>query len=227
MPHVRVEEHNYIQMKNLSVPYIHANNGKDLNEISAKLDYIQNEPIHNTPWVEYSYKPKVSFAMAYGDYGLFLKFYVEENHVKAVYSKPNDPVYKDSCVELFFSYADEPEYYNFEFNCAGTCLLGFGKGRGNRTYLPEDVIRSISFQSTLKPATNTEAAIGWELTVAIPFSAFAYHHLDSLKGKQCRANLYKCGDDLPEPHYVAWNNITTETPDFHRPEFFGTIEFSS
>ena len=213
-------------MKNLSVPFIHADNLKALTQISEKLDHIHNEWIHVTPWQEYPYKPEVAFAMAHGDAGLFLKFYVEEKHIRAIYSRPNDPVYKDSCVELFFSFGDEAEYYNFEFNCAGTCLLGFGKGRGSRTYLPDEIIQSISSQSTLKPATSKEASIGWELTVAIPFSAFSYHKLNSLKGKRCRANFYKCGDDLPEPHYVAWNNITTETPDFHRPEFFGTIEFN-
>jgi hypothetical protein len=47
-----------------------------------------------------------------------------------------------------------------------------------------------------------------------------------MKGKKCRANFYKCGDDLPEPHFLAWNMINTEEPDFHRPEFFGTLEFN-
>lgn len=213
-------------MKNLSVPYIHADNVKAMNEISAKLDLVHKELIHNAPWSEYPYKPQVAFAMAHGDYGLFLKFYVEEKHVKAIYSEPNDPVYKDSCVEFFCSFGDEPEYYNFEFNCAGTCLLSFGGERGTRTSLSDDIIRSISFQSTLKPATSIDAAIGWELTLAIPLTAFSYHQIDSLKGKKCRANFYKCGDDLAVPHFLAWNDIKTETPDFHRPEFFGNLEFN-
>lgn len=213
-------------MKNLFVPYIHADNVKAMNELSAKLDHVHDELIHTAPWAAYPYKPQVAFAMAHGDYGLFLKFYVEEKHVKAIYSQPNDPVYRDSCVELFFSFGEESEYYNFEFNCAGTCLLGFGKERANRASLPAEVIQSISFQSTLKPATGNEANIGWELTVAIPLAAFSYHKIETLKGKKCRANLYKCGDDLPEPHYLVWNDIKTANPDYHRPEFFGSIEFS-
>ena len=41
-----------------------------------------------------------------------------------------------------------------------------------------------------------------------------------------RANVYKCGDLLPVPHFISWNPITTESPDFHRPEFFGQMRFA-
>jgi hypothetical protein len=40
-----------------------------------------------------------------------------------------------------------------------------------------------------------------------------------------RANFYKCGDGTSVPHYLSWNQVITETPDFHRPEFFGEISF--
>ncbi|MFR4039417.1 MAG: carbohydrate-binding family 9-like protein, partial [Butyricimonas faecalis] len=38
-------------------------------------------------------------------------------------------------------------------------------------------------------------------------------------------NIHKCGNKLPHPHFVTWNPIPTEKPDFHRPEFFGTLIF--
>lgn len=213
-------------MKHLSVPYIHTVGSSDIAEISGKLDHVHQEIIHNSPWAAYPYKPEAAFAMAHGDSGVFLKFFVEEKHVRAVCSEPNQPVYKDSCVEFFISFGEEPGYYNFEFNCAGTCLLGFGEARTNREMTSPELIRSIAFQSSIKPATSKDANIGWELTVAIPFEAFQYHKIISMKGKKCRANFYKCGDDLPEPHFLAWNTIQTEEPDFHRPEFFGTLEFN-
>ena len=213
-------------MKKLYVPYIHAVDSIQIGEISSKLDHVHQEIINNSPWDAFPYKPKVAFAMAYGDSNVFLKFFVEEKHVRAIYSEPNQPVYKDSCVEFFVSFGDEPEYYNFEFNCAGTCLLSFGEQRANREMTSADLIKSISFQSSIKPATTNDANIGWELSLAIPFAAFQYHELSSIKGKKCRANFYKCGDDLPEPHFLAWNMINTEEPDFHRPEFFGTLEFN-
>jgi Carbohydrate-binding family 9 len=30
---------------------------------------------------------------------------------------------------------------------------------------------------------------------------------------------------LAEPHFVAWSNIETPKPDFHRPDFFGKLVF--
>lgn len=213
-------------MKQLSVPFIHVDDVKAMNEISNKLDHVHQELIHLVPWAEFPYKPQVAFAIAHGDKALFLKFYVEEKHLKAVYSEPNNPVYKDSCVEMFISFGDEQEYYNFEFNCAGTCLLSFGEQRAMRQMSSDEIIRSINFQNAIKPVSNTDANIGWELTLAIPFSVFQYHEISSLRGKKCRANFYKCGDDLPEPHYVVWNEISTAQPDFHRPEFFGVLQFN-
>ena len=213
-------------MKHLSVPYLGLEDTTAIADISKKLDHVRQEIIDHAPWNAFPYKPQASFAMAYGDSSVYLKFFVEEKHVRAVYSEPNQPVYKDSCVEFFVSFGDEPEYYNFEFNCAGTCLLSFGEQRNNRNMTTADLIKSIAFQSSIKPTTKKDANIGWELTLVIPFAAFQYHKFSSMKGKKCRANFYKCGDDLPEPHFLAWNMINTEEPDFHRPEFFGTLEFN-
>jgi hypothetical protein len=213
-------------MKQLSVPIIHHSESTSMDEISKKLDHIHKELIANAPWESYPYKPEVAFAMAHGKDAIFLKFYVEEKHLRAVNSEPNQPVYEDSCVEFFISFEDEAEYYNFEFNCAGTCLLGFGEGREGRELISPEIIKQIAFQSELKAATNAEANIGWELTLAIPFSSFLYHEIASLKDKKCRANFYKCGDELPEPHFLAWNNISSEAPNFHLPEFFGRVEFN-
>ena len=213
-------------MKHLSVPYLGLEDTTAIADISRKLDHVRQEIIDHAPWNAFPYKPQASFAMAYGDSSVYLKFFVEEKHVRAVYSEPNQPVYKDSCVEFFVSFGDEPEYYNFEFNCAGTCLLSFGEQRNNRNMTTADLIKSIAFQSSIKPTTKKDANIGWELTLVIPFDAFQYHQITSMKGKKCRANFYKCGDDLPEPHFLAWNMINTEEPDFHRPEFFGTLEFN-
>lgn len=213
-------------MKHLCVPFLSVDNDVPVNNLSQKLDIVQRNGIETVPWPDYSYKPGVFFAIAYSDNSLCLKFYVSEKFVRAVYAKPNDPVYKDSCVEFFISFEDEMEYYNFEFNCAGTCLLGFGKERAGRKLLPVEVIGLIRRQALLKPAGSSDANIAWELTVSIPFKTFHYHKIETLKGKRCRANLYKCGDDLPEPHYLVWNAIKSEQPDFHRPEFFGTLEFS-
>lgn len=70
-----------------------------------------------------------------------------------------------------------------------------------------------------------KADVDWKLTIMIPLEAFAYHDLHSLKDKTCMANFYKCGDELHESHYLAWNNITSTVPNFHLPQFFVEIHF--
>jgi len=56
-------------------------------------------------------------------------------------------------------------------------------------------------------------------------AVFFKHRIGSLGGKTVRANFYKCGDELQTPHFLSWNPVRTERPDFHRPDFFGVLEF--
>lgn len=196
-----------------------------MEEISRKLNHIHQERITNAPWEAYPYKPEVAFAMAHNGKTIFLKYYVEEKHVRAVNSEPNQPVYEDTCVEFFISFDGEAEYYNFEFNCAGTCLLGFGEDRMNRELIDPEFIKKISFVNAIKAATNEDSNWAWELSLSVPLNVFKYHDFSSLSGKKCLANFYKCGDKLPEPHFLAWNSIISDSPNFHLPEFFGSLEF--
>jgi hypothetical protein len=67
--------------------------------------------------------------------------------------------------------------------------------------------------------------IHWELTVAIPVDVFTHHEVSSLEGRKCEGNFYKCGDELEEPHFVSWTHIESPQPDFHLPQFFGSLIF--
>lgn len=212
-------------MKTLAVPFIHQDMTQTMEGISRKMDHIHQEIIANVPWQSYPYKPEVAFVMAHSEESIFLKYYVEEKHVRVVNSEPNQPVYEDTCVEFFISLDGEKEYYNFEFNCAGTCLLGFGEDRMNRELIHPDLIKKISFLNVIKPATNKDANWAWELSLSIPLTVLKYHNFSTLSGKKCRANFYKCGDKLPEPHFLTWNPIKSDSPNFHLSEFFGNLEF--
>lgn len=48
---------------------------------------------------------------------------------------------------------------------------------------------------------------------------------DVRPGQRAAGNFYKCGDETEFPHYGAWSPVRTLSPDFHRPEFFGTLVF--
>lgn len=213
-------------MQQIQAPYIpDINDQTGLNTLSARLDTQQHFKVEETPWGIQGRKPEVRFAIVHFGTGIALKFYVEEQYTIARYQQSNDPVYKDSCVEFFFALGEEEVYYNFEFNSLGSCLMGFGPQlRANRTYQPPEIIDQIKRSASLQ-TTRPGSAVRWEITVMIPIAVFCHHKLASLSGRECRANFYKCGDELPLPHFLSWNNIRAQQPDFHQPAFFGKLFF--
>lgn len=199
-----------------------------MEEISAILDNQNTRlQIDTINWKGYDYKPDVSLAISYSNNEIFLKYYITENYFKAEKTQTNEMVCEDSCVEFFVSPEDDGIYYNIEFNAIGTCLLGAGYDRSTSKRAEPEVIskiRRLSPEGT-KPIKEKDAKHSWTITVAIPFDVFFKHKIKDLKGKTFRANFYKCGDKLTVPHYVTWNPVGTEKPDYHQPEYFGVLKF--
>ena len=129
--------------------------------------------------------------------------------------------------DVEFSIAHTGVYYNMECNCAGTLLIGAGAGRGNRQHAPQEVLDKVQRWASLGRDAFDERVgeCAWEVALVIPYSAFFLHDITSLDGKTLRANFYKCGDKLQTPHFLSWNPIGLEKPNFHCPEFFGTLHF--
>ena len=216
----------YISME-LEVPYLKNINKETLiEEISGVLNKVERHDVQNMPWPEFFYKPKVTFSIAYTSDCILLKFFVEENSIQVIHHTDNNPVHEDSCVEFFIAFDDEEEYYNLEFNCTGTCLFGFGKSRTARQLIREEMISNIRRLGVIESSRDRERnLIDWELTLVIPLEVFIYHKIAHLKGRHCKGNFYKCGDKLPEPHFLAWKSVEAASPDFHLPEFFGSMHF--
>lgn len=217
-------------MKQLEAPLLgNLNRTSSIREISVSLDNILKHPINIAPWPEFKYVPEVYFSIAHNNDCIFIKYYVTEAVVKAAFYKPNDPVYKDSCVEFFIAFNDEQEYYNLEFNATGTCKFNFGINRNDRIVISENLVHTIRYFTSIYNHQEKDGTPGihWELTLMIPVEVFCQHKFTSLSKQTCSANFYKCGDDLPVPHFLCWNNILSAIPDFHRPECFGKILFLS
>ncbi|GGK78663.1 carbohydrate-binding family 9-like protein [Rufibacter glacialis] len=214
-------------MKILQIPQIpHLFLQGPIQLLTQELDALPRHPVAEMPWPDALAKPDVTFSMAYNRDCLFLKYYVQERSVRARHRRTNSPVYKDSCVEFFIAFQGESSYYNLEFNCLGTCRAGFGPGREDRTLLPESTLAKIKTWSSLKVDPRQSPRVRWELTVAIPSEVFTAHRLPSFEGVPAKVNFYKCGDELPEPHYLTWNTVKAPQPNFHLPQFFGKLLFA-
>jgi len=219
-------------MKVLEVPYISVKNNDDLQEVSMALDKLPLNEIGNVNWSDFPYKPDVEFSMAYDENNLYLKFKVHESSVRAVNTEPNSAVWEDSCCEFFCDF-DDKGYYNLETNCIGTQLIGYGEklpdrelAAKSRTRAEAELINKIKKVSTLgsEPFDVKTGDFSYEIVMKIPSEAFYNHEIKFEKGLNFRGNFYKCGDKTARMHFLSWNPIGTETPNFHVPEYFGEIK---
>lgn len=196
--------------------------------LSALLDKenIGFNAVECVNWDSYPYKPQMKFRIAHTDDAILLNYQVEEATVRGKYGEDNGQVWTDSCVEFFVIPANDGYYYNIEATCIGTVLVGGGKDRHKREHAAQEVMSGIQRWASLgrEPFAEREGG-AWELSLIIPYSTFFKHDIKSLDGVEVKGNFYKCGDELKTPHFVSWNPIKTENPDFHRPEFFGDLRF--
>jgi hypothetical protein len=204
--------------------------GKKSVSVSEAGHILDTQTINNRVnvlnWKKFTYQPKVNFRIAHIQNEIWLKFEVNEKYILAQETHVNGAVHKDSCVEFFVS-LDGLNYYNLEVNCIGTVHLAYGPGRGNRKFVAPEIIKKIEIESSLgnQPFGEKTGNFEWEMTMCIPAECFAFNKIKSLNGLKATANFYKCGDSTSEPHYLTWNPVNTENPDYHRPEFFGKIYF--
>jgi hypothetical protein len=118
-------------------------------------------------------------------------------------------------------------------NCIGKGTFAGGAQRTDRTRYADDVLSQIRRESTLGSeafgtrtfADNGNAPYTWKLTVALPVKLYSLSEVKPLKGRKIQANFYKCGDNMPQKHYLSWHPIEIEKPNFHRPDHFGTLYF--
>ncbi len=216
-------------MKNLTVKKLNIRNaGENIEKTEIALEENTEKVAINTiNWAEYPYLPDVNFRIAHTENEIILKYYVTEKNPKAVETKTNGDVYKDSCVEFFLSPNANGFYYNFEFNCIGTVHLAYGNGRHNRQFIDQKLVKNIITKSSLgnKPLDLKNYNSEWTILIIIPKSVMANDELVDYSGVNAKSNLYKCGDETDEMHFVSWNAIGTETPDYHQYQYFGNLSF--
>lgn len=182
---------------------------------------IQSNNIAHSPWEkDFPYKPEVSFKIIHSASFIALYYHVNEEFVRATAMRANENVWEDSCVEFFLSMDNKETYYNFEFNVLGTGLIGYGTAvKADRKRLSAAEIDRVD---VLTQIVKKDAIKSWHTFVIIPKDIISS---ENISGKTCHANFYKCGDNLPNPHFMSWNHIDNPSPNFHLPQFFGELIF--
>ncbi len=214
-------------MTKLIIPHIEVPSELSARDAAKRLaGNAQAQKIDKVNWNDFPYAPEVSFSMAHTGDEIWLEYRVREKYIRAVETRTNGDVYKDSTVEFFIS-LDGKTYYNFEFSCIGTIHLGHGAGRENRQYIDPAVAGLIKIESSLgsEPFEERAGDFRWNMFICIPKECFVFDELKSFSGCKATGNFYKCGDATSIPHFITWNPIGTQDPDYHRPEYFGELEF--
>ncbi len=200
---------------------------EDTDAVSTYMDNMERQDLTNTSWPNYLSTVEANFSIGHKSEWLFIKFRVKEANLKVKTSTINGPVNKDNCVEFFVKFPNQQEYYNLEFNCLGVGKVAYGKERLGREFLSESYIKDIKIDFQLKyQNTETINPLKWEILMMIPAKLFCFSNIKSFIGININANFYKCGDDLPDAHFLTWNAIETAEPDFHQPNFFGEVKLT-
>ena len=177
--------------------------------------------------------PPTYAKLLYNDQALHVYFQVEDRYIRAVAENYHDPVCRDSCAEFFFMPGEDltQGYFNVEINCTGVLLMYHQTGMDqNRIEIDIADCATLKIWSSLPDGKIDPELPGpatWEIKYALPYDMLRkYAPLTQPKpGAIWRGNFYKCADDTSHPHWISWAPIDHPNPNFHLPEFFGTIRF--
>lgn len=198
----------------------------DASDISLTFDKegVGLNHLLHANWDEYTYKPYVGFRIAHDGQNIYINWQVNEKEIKAVCEKDGGNVWEDSCVEFFVSFK-EVVYYNIECNCIGKILVCTGTEKNNRIPVASKETDSIKRWSSMGYVPVEAKSGKWELSLILPKGLFHLDHIETFDSLTAKGNFYKCGDNLETPHFLSWNPIESEVPNFHLPEYFGNLKF--
>jgi hypothetical protein len=223
VPPVKQNTYHALRMKDNPVIDADWNKAAWKHATPAALEYYMGEaPAH---------QPKAQVKVAYDDQYLYVIWKVEDQFVLGKRTKHDQDVWRDSCVEIFFTPGTDPEklgYINLETNCTGVKLFGYHVA-GKDERLTDKEFDSITTGSSLKGPIDSEIVqpTTWTLEYRIPFSLLErFTKFDRPKrGVIWRANFYKIAERTSHPHWLTWSPVHNAEPSFHLPKYFGILKF--
>ena len=178
-------------------------------------------------WEKPRYSTPLSFAELYAveNKGIFASLMSFEDNIRCECTRRDDPVYTDSCLELFLMpVKGDSRYVNFEMNKNGVYLSQIGEKRENRIFIKE-ITPLEPIITPFEVTENGAKAWGCKIFLSDAFISSVYGKDYSTTEGTIKGNFYKCADSSVTPHYGAHFPVTTAELGFHNPACFGNIIF--
>lgn len=176
------------------------------------------------PWWTSGEKEMTVVKMLWTDEFLYLAYACDDKYIWADHYNTNASVSIDDCVELFWNPSPDLQanYYQFEINALGN-ILSIMRGTRQTIMLPHI---SQHIDGTLNNDGDTDK--GWVVEMALRYSE--YPELSTATppkdGDFWRIGLNRCGGKS-NYQYSQWSASQTTKPNFHVPDDFGRLNFSS
>jgi len=158
---------------------------------------------------------------AYGQIGylkdeaLIVKLTAHEKNPLTTYKNDDEPVYRDSALEVFMYFATKPDtYLNLEINANGALLAQCGKVRAR-----EWIATKTKERVTVTVEKSEEK---WSVLLVIPLSLVrdCYGDVKLQSGTEIGFNVTKICEAQENLHFISYADLPGERPNFHQPEHF-------
>ena len=178
------------------------------------------------------FHPVAQAKVMYDDDNLYVIFRVQDRYIHCIAKKYNDVVCEDACVEFFFSPDTSlpGKYFNIEINCGGTPLIAYNiVPRKEFKQFENDDFKKIEIAHSLPKIIEKEITepTTWTIEYRVPLAMLEkYSKVTHPKhGIAWKANFYKVAQKGSNVHFLTWSVVENKKPDFHLPQFFGTLNF--
>ena len=191
-----------------------------ITKVSGNIDWadIPVIPIDKVLWTP-DFGIRAQGQLCYDDEYLYVHQVAVEQEIRAENTEPLSPIYEDSCLEFFFMPEGDKNYFNCEINPNGCIHMQYGPKKTDRI----SIVRADA--KDYFDIRTDRTSDGWEVYYRIPLDLIRLFDKDFQFKGTMTGDMYKCGNKTVNKHYLSWTQIDLDTPNFHCPEYFGTLRF--
>lgn len=172
-------------------------------------------------------KQKTTARMLWDDRYLYVFYDCEDEDIVALFTRRDDPTYRDDAVEIFINPrpSQETTYYGLEMN-AGAVLYDYVAVMPRifyKRFQMEGVQLAVKISGTRNVRGDKDR--GWTLELAVPWENFEILAPKPKPGDRWRVQLNRWDGVEPDRRLSMWVDPKVESSWPHVPSRFGWLQF--